>query len=371
MLFSSSLTPKWAALLALVAIVVLGSAAFAVGILPELAAPKTTLNAQGEIVPLDSVTRSQLVNELRGTWAAISGGIVIFLGVIAAFWRASATERNVQVLQEGQITERFTRAIEQLGSNKVAVRLGGIYALELIAKDSPENDHRQVMEVLTAYVRDNAKWIEPEKGWERDWDLTNPLSTAIQAILTVLARRNSKGEESNNGLDLSHTDLRRAELRGLPAQNSNLYRVRWQRANLNEANLQGAFLRSGHFDEAYFVDAFLKGADLQESTLQHAFLNGASLEQGNLLGANLEWANLFQSNLKNANLSRANLQHATLTEANLEGAYIANANLDSTFLNGANLRNIKGLTQEQIANSYWDETTVLPEGFEPPPNQQA
>ena len=63
---------------------------------------------------------------------------MILLGVIAAFWRASDTERNVQVLQEGQITERFTRAIEQLGSENMAICLGGIYALERIAKDSPK-----------------------------------------------------------------------------------------------------------------------------------------------------------------------------------------------------------------------------------------
>ena len=37
----------------------------------------------------------------------------------------------------------------------MAIRLGGIYALERIAKDS-EKDHGPIMEVLTAYVRENA-----------------------------------------------------------------------------------------------------------------------------------------------------------------------------------------------------------------------
>ena len=51
--------------------------------------------------------------------------IMMLLGVIAAFWRASATERNVHVLQEGQITERFTRAIEQLGSPRPSAWAAG------------------------------------------------------------------------------------------------------------------------------------------------------------------------------------------------------------------------------------------------------
>ena len=72
--------------------------------------------------------------------------------------RVRATERTVEVAQEQQITERFTRAIEQLGNEQsMSMRLGGIYALERIAKDS-ERDHWQVMEVLTAYVRENARW---------------------------------------------------------------------------------------------------------------------------------------------------------------------------------------------------------------------
>src|SRR5215204_5738600 len=54
-------------------------------------------------------------------------------------------QQNQRLTEQGQITERFTRAIEQLGatdetSNKprLELRLGGIYALERIAKDSPE-----------------------------------------------------------------------------------------------------------------------------------------------------------------------------------------------------------------------------------------
>ena len=53
--------------------------------------------------------------------------------VIAAERTAEAAQQTVAVAQEGQITERFTRAIEQLGSDKIAIRLGGIYALERVA----------------------------------------------------------------------------------------------------------------------------------------------------------------------------------------------------------------------------------------------
>jgi hypothetical protein len=62
------------------------------------------------------------------------------------------TARNFSLSREGQVTDRYTKAIKQLGSEKPNVRFGGIYALERVARDSPR-DHPTVMEVLTAFIR--------------------------------------------------------------------------------------------------------------------------------------------------------------------------------------------------------------------------
>src|SRR5712691_8827678 len=77
-----------------------------------------------------------------------------------------ATQDKLEVDREAQITNRFTQAIGQLGAElkdgrpNLEVRLGGIYALERIARDSPR-DHWTIMEILTAYVRQNAPWTSP------------------------------------------------------------------------------------------------------------------------------------------------------------------------------------------------------------------
>jgi hypothetical protein len=79
----------------------------------------------------------------------------------------AGAQETLRLTEQGQITERFTRAIEQLGATddkgekKLEIRLGGIYALERIAWDSPERDYSTVMEVLTAYVRENT----PQSSW--------------------------------------------------------------------------------------------------------------------------------------------------------------------------------------------------------------
>jgi hypothetical protein len=92
--------------------------------------------------------------------AQILGGTALLSGLYFT-WRTLRTN------QEGQITERFTRAINQLGSTEPEIRLGGIYALERIARDS-ERDRSTITQVLSAYIRQNSPW---EGGKLSDDDL--------------------------------------------------------------------------------------------------------------------------------------------------------------------------------------------------------
>jgi hypothetical protein len=150
-----------------------------------------------------------------------------------------AHEDNLSATREGQITERFTQAIEQLGSEKITIRLGGIYALERIARDS-KDDHRQVMEVLTAFVRENRPVGDQE---EVDLDNLPPLPLDIQAILDVIGRRKIEHEEgTDDRLDLRRTDLQGAFLIEADLKGGGLANADLQGANLNAADLQGADL---------------------------------------------------------------------------------------------------------------------------------
>ncbi|MEH2069560.1 MAG: hypothetical protein V7K47_15585 [Nostoc sp.] len=104
------------------------------------------------------------------TTGTIFAGIAVFINAFYAAKRweamdksAEAALQNAQAAQDKQITERFAKAIEQLGNEKIETRLGAIYTLERIAKDS-KDDRWTIMEVLTAFVRENAplKDFSPE-----------------------------------------------------------------------------------------------------------------------------------------------------------------------------------------------------------------
>ena len=230
--------------------------------------------------------------------------------------------KTLELAKEGQVAERFAKAIKQLratddrGNPKLNLRSGGIYALERIAHDF-EKDHWAIMEVLTAYVRKHSQWKEIELPE------TNPITTDIEAILTVIRRRNWHYEKSDQILDLHGT-------------------------NLHDANLEGAYLRG----------ADLRGAYLRRTNLRSAYLRDALLKGAYLWGADLEGAYLWRANLEDAYLRGVNLINTYLRGADLWGA-----DLRGAYLRGADLEGALGITQEQINSAIGDATTRLPAGM--------
>jgi Pentapeptide repeats (8 copies) len=291
-------------------------------------------------------------NEARKTFAEIVGGAALLAGLYF-------TWSSLEVSREGQVTERFTKAIDQLGAvnergeKQLEIRLGGIYALERIARDSPK-DYWPIMEVLTAYVRENAPWpaklskdMSPQqdhpslKGDPAAAQVQPPpkLATDIQTILTVLGRRDRTYEKKGQHLNLANTDLRGANLWEADLQETFLAGVRLQGADLGRARLQGAFL-----EEAHLQDADLRGADLQGASLRRAHLQDADLMQVWLPGADL-WG----ANLQGARLFEANLQGARLRQAQLQGADLERAQMQRASLLGAQLEGARNLTVEQLS----------------------
>jgi uncharacterized protein YjbI with pentapeptide repeats len=244
----------------------------------------------------------------------------------AANRNAEAANKNAETANQKQITERFSKAIEQLGSDKPEVILGGIYTLERIARDS-EPDQWTIMEVLTAFVRQNAPIIEEnESQSSEDQEKLLKLRISIRACLTVIAER------KHPDLENKRLDLTKVNISGFNLVQFKLKGFNFTGADLTEANLFGADLT-----EANLRGADLTGASLYKADLTGADLTGADLTGANLTGADLTEANLFGADLALADLTGAYLTEADLTEANLKGADLYKANLTEAELTGANL----------------------------------
>ena len=298
-----------------------------------------------------STSRSEVVRNL-----GLLGAAVIGLGV--GSWRAytayhqtqasrrqaeAATEQarvaneQARIAQQGQITNLFSTAVEHLGSEQLPVRLGGIYALWRLIKDSPDRVI-SVIDILCAFVRHPPH--EPAQG---------PDPSASEDGQASAEKAKKPGSTNKIRPDvqtvLDRIGTKKAVYRALlPAG----YRLDLTGANLAGARLTDADLR--------YAD--LSGANLWGANLAVADLAGAVLER-----ANLTRANLYRANLTNTNLVLANLTHANLLSANLTGA-----NLLSAYLTVADLTNAI-VTQEQLDSaciSKGGRPPTLPEGLKPP-----
>ncbi|HEY3033228.1 MAG TPA: hypothetical protein VGJ54_01020 [Streptosporangiaceae bacterium] len=78
--------------------------------------------------------------------------LIQFAGAAGAVVALAYTARTYRLAHRGQLTERFSKALERLGSDEPYVRLGGVHALAHVLRDSPDH-HRDVVEVLVAFVR--------------------------------------------------------------------------------------------------------------------------------------------------------------------------------------------------------------------------
>ncbi len=136
--------------------------------------------------------------------------------------------------------------------------------------------------------------------------------------------------------DLSGADLKKANLKY---------------ANLRVTNLSGANLSQAVLSTAILVGADLSKANLQKATLIKAQLGiarqwistGPDFVEGRMRKTRLSGADLTE-----AHLFEADLSDADLSGANLCGAYLERANLDRADLTRANLKDVTGITVEEL-----------------------
>jgi hypothetical protein len=241
--------------------------------------------------------QARIQNEFRSQLLQAMGALVVFAGA-AAGWQ------QLRVAREGQIAERFTRAIDHLGSATLDVRLGGIYALERLAKNSPD-DRPSITDILCAFVREHAPWPvgasdgpeHPTPAVDRQVPWLTTRYPDVQTALYVLGRRPRHPQEHTPYL--SRADLRRAQLGGAQLEGTNLRHANLARAympniNLENAQLVNADLRDAHLRGARLSNADLREAHLEQADLRHATLHGADLRGANLSAALLEGADLTE-----------------------------------------------------------------------------
>lgn len=281
----------------------------------------------------------------------ISNVALVLAGVIAlslAVWRARVASRQADTAQQGLLYERYQKGAEMLGSQVNAVRLGGIYALDRLARDYPEQYHVQIMRLFCAFVRSPIKGPTdlPPSGFRQD----------VQAIVEAICARSEEGIAIERKVDFK-LDLRNADLFGVQMLNADLSNA-WfhsadlRSANIADTNLTGAFLTESDLSEAQFHKV-----NLTRTRLWSTNLSRASLERADLTRLNFHDTDLGSANLGGADLSRANFQRSNLNNAWLEGATLIGAGFLDVDLTGAQLKDAN------LSDAHFLESNLLAANF--------
>ncbi len=224
--------------------------------------------------------------------------------------QARTADQQAEIAMKNHLADAYTRAINQLGAEKEAIQLGGLYALEKIA-DSNESYYRQIIEVLCAFIRLTAGPAGVGSSEEK-------VKPTVQTALTILGRINLSFDKPQKNIRI---------------------------------DLAGIKLCNAKFSEASFIGANLSRADLSRANLSGADFSGTWLSRARLYKADLSWTKLSGADLTGADLSRAGLS----------GTILFGTNLREANLQEANLRETMTITVEQLRVARVYKSTKLPD----------
>ena len=197
-----------------------------------------------------------------------------FIAMVLAVWRSLVAGRQAATAERGLLNDRFQKGAEMLGSEVLAVRIGGIYGLIHLAGEHPQQYHVQVMRLFCSYARDTSP--------------SGILNEDAKAVMDAIGARRER-----------HLRLERdaeywLNLSGAKLQNANL-----QGTNLSSLDLPT--VQDGVWPNRTFTD--LSGAHFYDANLELAILKNADLSGAYLFGANLSGVDFAGTNLSGAMLS--------------------------------------------------------------------
>lgn len=376
--------------------------------------------------PVQWIRPGYLAEDFRNLlWAAslVFGGAGAGAALINALRRTRLMQAEHALAQRGQDAETFSRAVNQLGSDKTAIRLGAIYALEglmrsAFAEGGDKALGRQIGETLAAFVREQSTEEvrkAPDAATLPDDNDGSRLAVDREAAVVVLARswpvHDRPSLLTDGGVDLSGARLmwlrlpRGADLGGFSFIGSHLQNAQLKFADLRQTALYDAKLSGAALEGANIVGGWLEEADLRNSDLSEAFLNNTKLvgtklqgaifkgiEMNNVVlrgallakcmfsGAKLREVDFHKADLEGAIFRKADIRGSDFSEASLKYAWFGECEFQGFQLKGADIsyatfaesllldRALLSLVLEQIACARWEQHLPprLPPGIDLP-----
>src|ERR1700733_14719833 len=209
--------------------------------------------------------------------------------------------RQNELTSQGQVADRFAKAVDQLNSPELGARLGGIYSLQTIALDSKDIGYdRSAGSVLYAFVDQNSKNaplcptdLEVSKhnstnpdGWGYGLRTTSPdVELAVQVLASIPYRSSPEiNEPGHTGIftDEQYASLTQVSKDEADRDTSTLVRWKpskcWRDIELRHLDLHNWNLYGFDVSDAVFDGSTLNGAILDRTRLHGTKFRGSALD---------------------------------------------------------------------------------------------
>lgn len=275
----------------------------------------------------------------RNVALVVGGGIGIYL----AYQRSLVADKQQRLAERGQITDRYSKAVEQLGNmDNVSVRIGGLYALQKVAKDS-EEDLPTVQQVIANFIR--------HPPYQKEW-----------AQMEEKIKNGSR--QYDEYIDCPDIYVAFEVFHSFQAQNlPSLKRTKFKFFDLRQINFSDL-----DFEESVFSTCYIEHGNLQYCNLDSSSFKDCDLSFSNFSQSSISFCHFLNCTLQGSELSNTFIGWTSFVSSNLEETYLDNSDLSSTSFMGSNISKIdfstsKNLEEDSIVAAWsWDDTkpTLLP-----------
>ena len=258
------------------------------------------------------------------TFVNFISGVIAVIGLVLFFRRVKHQETqvsqqreqiNIQIKQ--RVDERFTTAVNLLGSSETSARTGAIYSLFHLALDE-EKYRKEIAQILCSHVRSKT---EEKERYQKDHK--DRPSNEIQTTIDLLFKENGLYHKFNKELaqaDLSYAFLVKANFQDAECQGADFSHAECLGAIFSDAKCQGADFKYIKCQGAHFFDAKCKGADFAHAECQGANFDYAKCQGANFFDAKCQEVSFLETQCQKAIFSGANCQGAIFSDTKCQGA---------------------------------------------------
>jgi uncharacterized protein YjbI with pentapeptide repeats len=328
----------------------------------------------------DEIKKARLKNEFRKTIVQLLGGLLIIIGLSFTSKQISNSTDQLRLSSESQSSDRYFRAIEQLGSEKLQLRLGAVYALSRLGLDSENaKDQWMVVSVLSAFVKQNTSHNGNVSSVPYSKDTGYRPPADIQQALRVIGNSNLLFSHLKEwSFDLSETDLSGYSLGGLTFTNCMFTRSHMNKTIcINSVFKQSVFTKCT-MDNGKFTNVNFSGSAMNETSFLKCSLDNVTFDRTYLPFSNFTGAKIVGTSFKDGYLQRAefvgaNVNSCNYEKANLFAIVFTHSIMVNNRFNGCDLRNCKfdgaivdncDFTGANLQDSSWDNVELLNVHFE-------